>query len=1025
MSRAQRWTFTGSGQVALLDAAQTLTFAQLNDFGDRLDAALAASGAPRSSVVASSLDSDIVGAAVAASAVRSWSYAPQNPSLRRIQLADRFARLGASALVVAGHDESRATTEAANEGMAVIRIDTDVPSLAEAAITVEVPMARQGPCISPEVALLLPTSGTTSAPRMVPISVSALRASTANMARAFCLEPMDRSLCILPMFHVHSAMASVLVPLLHGASVACPGLYNAPAFLGWLTEFEPTYYSAVPTVHQSIVDRLETHPEELRTNNLRFVRSTSGALAPKSRKRLEAKLGVPVVEGYAMTEATSQVSTNPLGDAVRKDFSVGPSVGPEIRIVDDRGATLPSGSIGTIELCGESIVDGYLNDPESTRESFSDKWLHTGDLGYLDDDGYLFLTGRTKDVIRRGAESVAPSEIEACLLEHPMVHSVIVFAVPDTRLGEQVAAAVTVGGDVDEAELRSYVFRRRAPYEVPRRILLVDQLPVAGIGKLDRSGLAERYGLAELDHREAEQGTAPPRTHTERVLLAAWEDVLGTTVPGIDHHFFELGGDSLLVKSLLLRVNAEWGVEAPFLEFFDALTVAAQAELIDQLMEAGEVKQAEVETPPTSADEPFALSRAQERLWILEQIDPGQASYHIAWRTRISGDIDVMRLEQAFTGVIARHEALRTRVLGLQADRPMQQVAAPGPFSLELAELPADGAALGELIDAHHRRPFDLAHDDLIRALLLSADSEHVLAVTVHHLAADGRSLEIFSRELTAEYQSTEGSNLPVLEKQYRDFVAWEGLRESSHRYEHDLDQWADRFVTIPEPLNLPYDRMPDRPPGGPAGSCPIALDDVAGGDLRALCRETRSTPFMVMMASLVDALGKLAGDTDVCIGTPTEDRAWAPATPLIGYFVNTLPLRVNAGGNPTFPELVKRVRHVALDAYQMSAVSFDDVVSRVNPARRAAHSPLYDVMLTAAVGDTERPQFGKAMLRPMRTDTRRVKFSLEVDFRVVGDAVRGSLSYDTRWFDTATGALMADAIAQSLRDGIAKPDLS
>ncbi len=1017
--------FAGSDSPALVDRTMIASHAELASFCDRLDAALVEAGAHKGTTVASSLDSDIWGAATAVAGIRGWTYAPQNPSLRRIQLRERFDLLGAAALVVTKSSSPRAVEEAQAAGMAVVRLGPKRSGLAEADITVECSVSAPPRPSRPDLAVLLHTSGTTARPLVVPIGRDNLRASLANMSTAFAVVPTDRSLLAMPLFHVHALVASLLLPIANGGSAACPGMYDAPAFLSWLTELSPTYYSAVPTVHQSVLDRIASHPEELGRHRLRFARSSSAPLARRTREGLERALGVPVLDGYAMTETTSQITTNPLPPAQRKDSSVGLSVGPTIQIVDARGVALGPGDPGRVRVKGPTVVSEYLADPATTADRFEDGWLSTGDIGYRDVDGYLFLTGRTSHVIRRGGESVSAADVEASLLEHELVHEALVFAVPDSRLGEQVAAVVVADAGADEAALREHVLRRRAPFEVPRRILLLDSLPTGPLGKPLRAGVAEMFGLRDLDQPDQDRPVVAARNETERALTTLWRDVLATHVPGIHHHFFELGGDSLLVKALLLRVREQWDIEVPFIDFFDALTIADQAALLTRLVESGAgASPADHPAPSSDPAQPFALSRAQERLWIIEQIDAGQANYHIPLQLRMDGVLDVARLERAFTTVIERHEALRTRVLGLVGDTPMQQVRAPTPFRLERGELPADDTSTQAVVAAHFERPFDLASGALIRALLLSDNGEHLLSIVIHHIAADGSSLDILRSELSRAYEQADTNDTAApLDAQYRDFVGWETQRRSTDDYEYELEEWVRRLGPSAMPLDLPYDRTPDAPPGGPAHSLVIPLNEANTDSLRSLSRQTVATPFMVLLSAFAAALSELTGSAAVTVATPSEDRVWPPSTPLIGYFVNTLPLRIDCGGAPTFRELTRRVRGVALDAYKGGEVSFDDIVERVNPPRNITHTPLYDVMFTAVAGPGPIPSFGGATIKTRAGSAQRIKSHLELDMRVLDREIVGSLTYDTRWFDEQTALTMASLIGEWMDRGISAPD--
>ena len=354
---------------------------------------------------------------------------------------------------------------------------------------------RPGP---DDVALVLHTSGTTSRPKIVPLRQRHLARSAAAFVEWLSLTPADRSLNVMPLFHIHGLMAGLLAPLAAGGSVACTPGFDAFAFFGWLRSLRPTYYTAVPTMHQMAIARSGRHRAAARASGLRFVRSSSAGLPAPVLAELADLFGVPVIEAYSMTEAAHQMCSNPLPPGVAKPRSVGLPAGVAVAVLDPDGRRLPAGERGEVAIRGPSVIDGYENNPSADAAAFTDGWFRTGDEGCLDGDGYLFLTGRLKEQINRGGEKVSPQEVDEALLGHPAVAEAVTFAVPHDKLGEQVAAAVVVcdGASVTEAELRRYLSGSLAAFKVPRRVLLLDELPKGPTGKLQRLGLASRLGLA-------------------------------------------------------------------------------------------------------------------------------------------------------------------------------------------------------------------------------------------------------------------------------------------------------------------------------------------------------------------------------------------------------------------------------------------------------------------------------------------------------------------------------------------------
>jgi len=334
---------------------------------------------------------------------------------------------------------------------------------------------------------------------MVPLSQGNVCASARHIGASLALSADDRCLNIMPLFHIHGLIAAVLSSLAAGAGVYCSPGFNALRFFQWMDEVEPTWYTAVPTMHQAILSRAPRNADSLARSQLRLIRSSSSSLPPQVMSALEETFACPVIEAYGMTEAAHQMASNPLPPAERRPGCVGLAAGPEVGIMAEDGSELlPTGAIGEIVIRGPNVTDGYIENPTANATAFTDGWFRTGDQGTLDDKGYLTLTGRLKEIINRGGEKISPREVDEVLLDHPAVGQVVTFAVPHDRLGEDVGAAVvlTEGETVSEAELRAFVAQRLADFKVPRKLLFLDEIPKGATGKLQRIGLAEKLGLA-------------------------------------------------------------------------------------------------------------------------------------------------------------------------------------------------------------------------------------------------------------------------------------------------------------------------------------------------------------------------------------------------------------------------------------------------------------------------------------------------------------------------------------------------
>jgi acyl-CoA synthetase (AMP-forming)/AMP-acid ligase II len=347
-----------------------------------------------------------------------------------------------------------------------------------------------------DVALILHTSGTTSRPKIVPLTQANVTRSADNVARTLELAEADRGLNVMPLFHIHGLIAGFLAPLSRGGSVYCTPGFNALKFFAEMKDAKPTWYTAVPSMHQAILTRAGRNRDVIARHPLRFIRSSSSSLPPQVIGELESTFHAPVIEAYGMTEASHQMASNPL-HGVRKPGSVGVAAGPEVAIMDESGKRLAAGQIGEIVIRGDNVTAGYENNPKANAEGYVEGWFRTGDQGVIDADGYITLTGRLKEIINRGGEKISPREVDEALMDHPAVLQVVTFAVPHDKLGEDVAAAVVLreGAAATEQELRGFLSERIAAFKTPRTILFLAEIPKGATGKLQRIGLAQKLGL--------------------------------------------------------------------------------------------------------------------------------------------------------------------------------------------------------------------------------------------------------------------------------------------------------------------------------------------------------------------------------------------------------------------------------------------------------------------------------------------------------------------------------------------------
>jgi acyl-CoA synthetase (AMP-forming)/AMP-acid ligase II len=485
------WTLLSSSRddrtAIAAPATPPLTYGSLRRLIASIVASLNAAGIGRNDRVAIVLPNGPGMACAFLGVAAGATAAPLNPAYTEDEFSFYLSDLGTKALIVESGSESPVIASAKKLGIPVIAFETLSGSGADEPI-------YAGP---DDVALVLHTSGTTSRPKIVPLTQTNIVVSAGNIVRTLTLGPADTNLNIMPLFHIHGLMAGLLAPLSAGGTVfATPG-FNALKFFAWMDEAKPTWYTAVPTMHQVILTRAARHRDTITRHPLRFIRSSSSSMPPQVIAEIEATFAAPLIESYGMTEAAHQMASNPLPPARRKPGSVGLPAGPEIAIIDEAAVPQPRGTVGEIAIRGANVTKGYDNNPKANADAFANGWFRTGDQGMIDQDGYLAITGRLKEIINRGGEKVSPREVDEVLMDHPAVAQVVTFAMPHEKLGEDVAAVVVLrdGLAANESALRDFASQHLAAFKVPRKIVFLSEIPKGASGKLQRIGLAQKLGL--------------------------------------------------------------------------------------------------------------------------------------------------------------------------------------------------------------------------------------------------------------------------------------------------------------------------------------------------------------------------------------------------------------------------------------------------------------------------------------------------------------------------------------------------
>jgi acyl-CoA synthetase (AMP-forming)/AMP-acid ligase II len=448
---------------------------------------LAAAGIGRGDRIATCMPNGLPAIVTFLAATIAGTAAPLNPGYRRDEFSFYLEDTAARVLLCppGGAEEAR---QAAHGRVPVYAVDIDEKGFVRLLGVATKGQKTQSPNTD-DVALVLHTSGSTGRPKRVPIRHANVGASAQNIQKTYALSPDDVTMCVMPLFHVHGLVASVLSTFLSGGTVVVPAKFSPLSFWRFVRDSRTTWYSAVPTIHQLLLTRAGGQRPEC-SENLRFIRSCSAALPPEMMTQLENTFGAPVLEAYGMTEATHQMCSNPQPPAARKAGSVGPGTGVKVSIMDDAGNHVPQGQRGEVVIQGPNVVKEYENNPEANAKSFTNGWFRTGDQGYLDEDGYLLLTGRIKELINRGGEKIAPREIDEVLLAHPSVAEAVAFGIPHATWGEEVVAAVVLRSPEKESVILAHCREKLSDFKCPKKLYIVEKIPRTATGKIQRGAVA-------------------------------------------------------------------------------------------------------------------------------------------------------------------------------------------------------------------------------------------------------------------------------------------------------------------------------------------------------------------------------------------------------------------------------------------------------------------------------------------------------------------------------------------------------
>ncbi|HEX2092454.1 MAG TPA: condensation domain-containing protein, partial [Longimicrobiaceae bacterium] len=649
----------------------------------------------------------------------------------------------------------------------------------------------------------------------------------------------------------------------------------------------------------------------------------------------------------------------------------------------------------------------------------------TGDRVRRFPDGTLEFLGRIDQQVKVRGYRIEPGEIEAVLAAHPAVGEAVVVVCEDATGEKCLVGYVVPEGreEVGSAGLRAYLRERVPEYMVPGAFVVLEALPLTAHGKVDRRALPAPEG------RASGVGYVAPRTEMEEVVAGIWAEVLHLERVGVQDSFFELGGHSLLAMQVVSRIRRAVGVEVPLRTLFEAPTVAELVDRIEALQGNGAFASAPpIERVPRT--KPLPVSFAQQRLWLVDQLEPGSATYNMPFALRLRGVLEVEVLRRSLDALVERHEALRT-TFAEHDGTSVQVIHASAPVTLPVVEL--WGLSDAELVARRLAgfealRPFDLERGPLLRSTLLRlGEEDHVLLFTLHHVVSDGWSMDVLVREVSVHYGALlrgEDAPHPELAIQYADYAVWQRDWLSGEVLQTRLEYWKTQLTGAPPLLEIATDHPRTSVQSARAASHEFRLEPELTRELRALSRREGATLFMTVLAGWQALLGRHAGQEDVVVGSPVAGRTRVELEGLIGFFVNLLALRGELGGDPTWSELVRRVRETALGAYAHQELPFERLVEELVTERSLTHTPLFQVTfsLDRVPSDYRAPTLGEVRLEPFGAAEGVAQFDLNLTLTDSGEAVAGVLSYRAVLFEPQTIARLAAHLTTLLQAMAADP---
>ena len=959
------------------------------------------------------------------------AYVPLDPDYPQERLAFMLADVQLPILLIKEQWLERVpATEAA-----IICLDTDWPE-----ITRENESNLESQATAENLAYVIYTSGSTGRPKGVMVTHRGLVNYLDWSASSYRVQEAAGTVVHSPL-GFDLTVTSLYCPLLVGQRLVLqPEAAGVEELVERLKDGRQWSLVKMTPAHLDVLAQMGEPGGEVQVQTL--VVGGEALLGRSLRNWREQAPETRVVNEYGPTETVVGCCVYEVAAAEVKEGAVPigrPIANTQLYVLDEWQRPVPVGVAGELYVGGAGVTRGYWRRPELTAEKYlpdpfsaqtGARLYRTGDLVRHLADGNLEYLGRADEQVKVRGYRIELGEIEAVLAEHEEVREAIVVvreeAAADKRL---VAYLLTEGGaELNNGELRSWLREKLPEYMVPTAFVTLSELPLTPNGKVDRRALPAPEPLQGGSQRVA------PRTPVEELLVGIWAEVLEVGQPGIEDDFFELGGHSLLATQVISRIRQAFEVELPLRTLFEASTPARLAAVVEAELSEGTA----LAIPPVKAvehDGALPLSFAQQRLWFLDQLEPGSAAYNIPAAVRLKGSLDVKALERSLKEVVRRHEVLRTTFTVVQG-QPVQVIGEGEGFGLSVLELAAGlseeecEAEVQRLAQVEAALPFDLGTGPLLRATLvrLSAE-EHVALLTMHHIVSDGWSTGILIRELAALYQAyTHGqpSPLPELPIQYADYAVWQREWLSGEVLERQLGYWREQLAGAPAQSELPTDHARPAVQSFAGAFESFRVGKELSEQLRRLSRSEGATLFMTLMAAFKLLLYRYTGQSDLVVGTPVANRGQVETEGLIGFFVNTLVLRTNITGAESFRDLLGQIREVALAAYAHQDVPFERLVEELQPERNLSRSPLFQVMFMLQSAPQVKLELPRLELTGLANASQTAKFDLTLGLEeTIGGEIVGAMEYNRELYEPETVRRMLRHFEQILSEVVAQAEAS